>query len=276
MLVRIVTSALVVLAVIATASLGSAQAATVTYMSTDVPKQIDDGLTASSTLFGPENLPPVLDLEIVGVQVAATMAGGSHRDKVLFLTAPNSFGAALAGGNGGCTSLGFNATFDDQAASEFNDTSDCTATATRRPTNGNISSLFAGDEFSSPGIGGSWQLSFQDFGNGAFLAPPARLNAWGLRATFAAMKCSVGGKKQELKKKLEVEVKCDADTNVKTSGDAKGRTLKAHAGKDTLKVALKGGALRRLDGGGKAKIKLEAANELGDVFTKKVKVKVTD
>jgi hypothetical protein len=249
----------------------SASAAVVTYTSTDVPKTIGDGATATSVLHAPGNLPPVTDLNIVGVRVASS--AGNNSDKYLYLRAPNDGEASMLGGTGGCTTLGFNITYDDQAAAAFTAPGDCSATGARRPSLGTLSRLFAGDEFKGPNVEGTWTMNFVD--PGALAPGTASLNGWGLRVTFAAMTCKSRAKKQPLKKKLKVEVKCDSDAKVKAFGDAKRRSFNAHAGSDEVKVPLKGGARNRLEGGGKAKIKLEASNELGDVLKEKVKVKIT-
>jgi hypothetical protein len=266
-------AAAAVLAVTATLSLATgAWGGTLTQMSTDVPKSNVNGQTTVSTLYGADNTPPVIDLDIVGVSV--TWAGGNTSDKHLLLESPGAANVLLA--NSGCDPIGFNLTFDDSAPTAFDAPGSCNATGTRRPEIGIISRLFEADPESGggPSISGFWEMTLVDPAGGA--AGTANLNSWGLRATFAPMSCSAGGEKQKLRKKIAVEVKCDSDAQATTRGDSKRRTLNVNSGRDELKVPLKAKARRRLDGGGKAKIKLELTNELGDFVAAKAKVRVTD
>jgi hypothetical protein len=243
----------------------------VTYTSADVPKTIDDGGSATSVIFGPANLPVPTDLDVVSVRVSSSGAG-SNTDKYLFLQGPDEV-RTTGLLEGGCTTLGFNITYDDQAAAPFSAPGDCAATATRRPTFGSLNPLLDQGPEAGTKIEGTWSLSFID--TGLPDAGPATLNGWGLRVTFAPMTFTAEAEKQKLKRKLRVEARCSADCSVRSMGDAKNRLYGLNGGsKETLRLPLKSGARRRLEDGGKAKIKLEASNDLGDLITTKVKVKV--
>jgi opacity protein-like surface antigen len=256
-------------AVAALALAPAAQAAVITYPSTDVPKQVDDAQMMTSTLVIPSGLPAPIDINVVGVRVSAT--GMGHNSKYLFLQGPNGAVSDLL--PGGCSMLGFNLTYDDAASVPFSTPADCTATGTRRPVSP-LAPLYYDNVDDVTKASGTWKMTF---GAPPGAATPASLSGWGLEVSFEPMLFSVTAKKQELKKKLKIKARCTADCDVRVGGDAKGRSFALFRGETkTLKMPLKGNARNRLEGGGKAKIKLEASSDIGDLIARKAKVKVTD
>jgi hypothetical protein len=263
-------------------SAAPAGAGTATYMSTDVPKSIDDGIKAVSTVTIPPGLPPATDLDVVGAQVSGS--AGSNTDKFLLL------GSAQNGPDfqmdllSSCPSLNLTASFDDEAGSLFTTPGDCTATGiTRKPKGGGVlkTLLFYDGGSDKLYADGTWPLTFWDMGAPTATAGPATLSAWGLRVTYEPMTFTAEAEKQPLSKTVEVTVKCSAACDIHPSGDARPGSVHAGQGSDKLKLPLTRKARKRLRkrlrkrGRGKANLSLEATNDVGDAISRSLKVKLT-
>jgi hypothetical protein len=250
---------------------GSALGATVTYTSTDVPQNVSENDTDTSTLALPQGLPPATDIDIVGIGLAAA---SNSADQSLALTNPaglNRFVVLL-----GCSSYpgGTNFNLDQQApGNPFGGAGTCPAGTTGQTYKPSTSAGSATPLTDLLGpTGGTWTMTYDDAGA---LGSGGTLSSWGLRVTYQPLTLAASGKKQRVKKRVRIKATCNTDCSLAFGGDAKGAPIPLGPNAtQKLSVKVKGKALARVEDGGKLKVKLTATNTLGESVKQTVKVKV--
>jgi hypothetical protein len=257
---RIFSASSAAAVVIVVSLAASASAATVAYVSSDVPKTVDDGQTATSSVTVPAGRTPATDVNVVGFNLSSPSASS---DRTLTLRAPNGGTAGIVGGCNTISDTGV--TVDDEAPTAFS----CApaSDSTIRPAGPPLSAL-------AGAASGTWTMTFSDPGS-VLAAGPGSLSSWALRITHAPFEFIVGAKGQELRPKVKVRATCNAKCSIKSSGDVKARKLKlAQNVSSKLTLPLKPEAFARLAaGGGVARFTLLAKDGYGDRFTQKVKIR---
>jgi hypothetical protein len=243
---------------------GVAQAATVTYRNdTTQFSPVTFGSPGESTITVPADRTPVLKLEVPGVSLDAN---GDGLDADLTVTGPLGTAPPFDLVSDACTQYSRNAliNFTDSAANVIGDPN---CAGDLRPEDPRTLALFNGGPSS-----GKWTATITDDGPGP---SPISFLGWGIRITHAPFELGVSGRKQHLRSKIRLSASCNAKCTIISAGDVKARTLLQGQGvNNTFKLPLKGRAIKRLDDGGKAKIKLTADDGYGDVVTRKLKVKI--
>lgn len=245
--------------VIVLSLVASASAATVAYVSRDLPKSVGDGQTATSSVTVPAGRTPATDVNVVGFNLSSPSSSG---DRTLALRGPNGGTSGIIGGCDTISDSGV--TVDDEAPSAFS----CQppSGASMRPAGTSLSAL--------DGAGsGTWTMTLSDPGS-LIATGPATLSSWALRITHAPFEFTVKGKGQPLRTKIKLSSTCNAKCTITSSGDLKKRKLvQAQNVNSKLKLPLKAGAFERLEDGGIARFTLVASDGYGDLSTQKVKIR---
>jgi hypothetical protein len=120
--------------------------------------------------------------------------------------------------------------------------------------------------------GGTWTLFVRDDG---ILATGGTMDGWALKVDHAPLTLRAKSHKQRLRRELQFRAKCNADCTLLARGDARRRVF--HLGQDALTgqtLKLKRRARRRLADGGTARIKLRATDDIDQVATRLLKIKI--
>jgi hypothetical protein len=251
---------------------GTADAATVTYTSSDPPQSVAEGGQAASSVTVPQGRTDAADIDVVGIQL---LAASNSADQQLTLINPYGFQRLIV--NLGCTSYpaGTNFNLDqDAAGNPFGGAGTCPpGTGTYKPSTSPQSGTPLADIGISPSSG-RWGLNYHDTnvsGSGG------TLNGWGLRITHEPLGCILRSEndEQQLKKPLLISAVCNAYYSLITGGDAKRVTLTvsdSHA--HLVSAPLTKKARKRLRKKGKAKVALTVDDGYGDVISQTLKVKL--